>query len=202
MKLNLLTLLMSVSVCLAGAPDSTPAQVLKVAEACWETMWIQDMDNLKPFVRETDIEHIPQQSKAQNELRGLEVLKPLREDIRRATSEAFVLDHPQIAEDQRHATVRVSLNQDKLLRFLELFRVYQQYMAAAYMAKQTQREPPSLDAVRSWVLAKDSSDRKTIEMQAEETAKQKMPTIHLEFTGHEWRVNLQQLLEDSKPGTK
>jgi hypothetical protein len=126
-------------------------------------------------------------------MKSLEQLKPLRDEMRMAIKDAFVLDEPDITEDKAAANVKIKPIADKLLSWAELKMVYDIYMAEAYQDKKANRDLQTLETVKKKVLAPGSPYRKGIEKKVASAQKAQPRTLHFELTDKGWRVNLSKM---------
>lgn len=171
--------------------------ILAIANSVWTAMSLGDMEDLKPLIREIDVQHIPTPKGEGAEMmamKNLEQLKPLREEIKMAVKNAFVLEQPNITEDKMAANVKIKPNADKMLSWYELKMVYDIYMAEAYQDKKANREPQPLETVKKKVLAQDSQYRKGIDKKVAGAQKAQLPTLYFERTEKGWRADLSKML--------
>lgn len=171
--------------------------LLAIAGSFWTALSLGDLEDLKPLVREADVPYVPVpkgEGAEMMKMKSLEQLKPLRDEIKKAIIDAFVIEEPQLAEDKMVATMKIKPNVDKLLSFYELKMVYDIYMAEAYHDQKANREFQTLESVKTKVLVQGSPHRKRIEQKVAGIQGAQLPTLHFERTESGWRANFSKLL--------
>ena len=179
-------------------PTSEADNVQSIVKALWIDFNLGDIEKIPALGRPEDLHSIPAYKGEEAEamkMKDLPQLSETRREISQEVMKAFVFSKPIIAQDGKSADLTITTVVSEARPLRELKMIYASYMGFAYNAQKSGEDFPTLESIKTAVLAPGLPAQKKIDEDAAELAKQKPYHVLLEKTPAGWKMNLQDFFE-------
>ena len=175
--------------------DPNTDGVLQLTKDFWTYLNLGDLEKLAALGRPEDSSVIPSangtEAAGMMKMKDLPQLVGTRKEIVDAVAKAFTFSQPVFSADRKSAEVTITPVSSEARSLREIKMIYDVFMGQAYEAQRAGNPLPTLESVRTQVMAPNSPAQQRIDEKTAGLQKMKLPPIVIEKIDHGWRINFQ-----------